>query len=57
MRKTLLIEDTKVVNLMDREGAGQNGAKHSLLGRRLRNPRGVSEKWAQDPFGLKITMV
>ena len=50
MRKTLLIEDTKVVNLMDREGAGQNGAKHSLLGRRLRNPRGVSEKWAQDPF-------
>ena len=27
-----------------------HGAKHSLLGRRLGNPRGVSKKWAQDPF-------
>ena len=27
-----------------------HGAKHSLSGRRLGNPRGLVEKWARDPF-------
>ena len=27
-----------------------HGAKHSLSGRRLGNPRGLAEKWARDPF-------